>query len=317
MPVAVDVLHREDVHAGRADLLLFLLVEVADADEHRVLRQDGRRRPIAASSRGSCPSSAASGMPCTLPAGRRLAACSCRRARRPRSGRAVSTSCAAPSRRLPRPSRPRGCDRRRAPAATRPPRATARQTWYSVWQTLAIVADVFLLARRPGACVSGIGVGRSPLSTTVRPSARIDRRGRRCGRPTAPCRRRAAPPPRSSGTPMMWTGFNSNSQFALQFGSTRHMPAWALRVGSWTLSSSCTTPTCPRPRRHDRREERRMRETVFRNGSISFFLLTTLCATNRPPALAAGRPCRRTSCSRASRRRGTRGRSARAASGSP
>ena len=66
--VAVDVLHGEDVDARLADPRLLLLVEIADADEHRVLRQRPTAiAPIAASSAGSLPSSAASGMPCTLP----------------------------------------------------------------------------------------------------------------------------------------------------------------------------------------------------------------------------------------------------------
>src|SRR5213594_3668473 len=41
--VAIDVLHREHVHAGLADLRFLLLVEIADADEHRVLGQDAWR----------------------------------------------------------------------------------------------------------------------------------------------------------------------------------------------------------------------------------------------------------------------------------
>ena len=39
----VDVLHREDVHARGAHHLLLALVEIADADQHRVLRPDLRR----------------------------------------------------------------------------------------------------------------------------------------------------------------------------------------------------------------------------------------------------------------------------------
>ena len=38
-PVAIDVLHREDVDAGGADLILLAVVQVADADEHGVLRR--------------------------------------------------------------------------------------------------------------------------------------------------------------------------------------------------------------------------------------------------------------------------------------
>ena len=66
---AIDLLHREHVHLRRAHDLLLDLVEVADADEHRVLRRapPARRRAKCASSAGSAPSSAASGMPCTLP----------------------------------------------------------------------------------------------------------------------------------------------------------------------------------------------------------------------------------------------------------
>ena len=87
--VAIDVLHREDVDARRANLLLLLLVEIADADEHGVLRaRPTAIEPIDASSSGSWPSSAASGIPCTLPLSV-VAACSCRRARRPRSVRAA------------------------------------------------------------------------------------------------------------------------------------------------------------------------------------------------------------------------------------
>jgi hypothetical protein len=40
---AIDVLHREDMNARRPDLLFLTLIEVANADEHCVLRQDGWR----------------------------------------------------------------------------------------------------------------------------------------------------------------------------------------------------------------------------------------------------------------------------------
>src|SRR5688572_24025780 len=65
--LAIDVLHREDVHAGGANLPLFVLVQIPDPDEHGVLRPDAWRAAIVASSRGSWPSRAASGMPWTFP----------------------------------------------------------------------------------------------------------------------------------------------------------------------------------------------------------------------------------------------------------
>ncbi len=76
----------------------------------------GEKPPMRDSSAGSGPSSAASGMPCTLPLAT-SPACSCRRARRPRSARSGGASRAAPSRLPPRPTRRRCCDRRRARAA--------------------------------------------------------------------------------------------------------------------------------------------------------------------------------------------------------
>ena len=54
---------------GVANPLLLEVVEIADADEHRLFRRglSGERAPIFDNSAGSGPSSAASGMPCTLP----------------------------------------------------------------------------------------------------------------------------------------------------------------------------------------------------------------------------------------------------------
>ena len=43
--VAIDVLHGEDVDAGRADLFLLALIEIADPHEHRVLGQHRGHRP--------------------------------------------------------------------------------------------------------------------------------------------------------------------------------------------------------------------------------------------------------------------------------
>ena len=54
--------------APEAERLSFSRVEIADADEDRVLGADLRKNPpIRDSSAGSGPSSDASGMPCTLP----------------------------------------------------------------------------------------------------------------------------------------------------------------------------------------------------------------------------------------------------------
>ena len=123
---------------ARDDLLLDL-VEVADADQHRVLRQHGRarRRAKRASSAGSAPSSAASGMPCTLPdslvAGLFMSPCASTQIRP--SG--LPLRCAGTPPRPP-PIPRRGCDRRRARSASRLRRARRATVWNSRWQTRAM-----------------------------------------------------------------------------------------------------------------------------------------------------------------------------------
>ena len=95
------------------------------------------------SSAGSGPSSAASGMPCTLPesevAGVFMSPCASTHSRPIGRSRAAS-----PSRRRRRPIPPRGCGRRRARAASRRRRATASARLIQLLAHLRDVADVFL-----------------------------------------------------------------------------------------------------------------------------------------------------------------------------
>ena len=124
----------------------------------------GAKPPISASSRGSSPSSAASGMPWTLPLPSSRA-CSCRRARRSRSGRAAWPCRVRERAPTPRPIRRRGCDRRRGRSGSAP------ATWLSSACVVQRLADVArsrgrtASSGRPAARVSCIGVSTSPWST--------------------------------------------------------------------------------------------------------------------------------------------------------
>ena len=132
---------------------------------------------------------------------------------------------------------------------------------------------------RAAARVSGIGAGRSPLSTTRTAHApRAARRVRRSAPPTVPCRRRA--------------------------GRRRDRAARRRDVARCRLrgtESACRHLSAPAPwpaacrSRHAfprRRDDRRPDVGPLRDGgrgsrSISSRLLTTLCATKRPPASSA------------------------------
>ena len=189
--VAVDVLHREDVHAGRANLLLLLLVEVADADEHGVLRAaPTATMPIDASSAGSWPSSAASGMPCTLPLRRRLRRVHVAVRVHPDQAERLRRRARGPSRRSPPPIRRRGCDRRRARAAARPRRATAARRRTASGRPRAISRMYFLRSSAGALRLRNRRRQVALVDDRAAERARSDRRGRRCGTPTAPCPRR-------------------------------------------------------------------------------------------------------------------------------
>ena len=177
-----------------ADGDLLALVEVAHADEHGVRGQHLRRQAadlrelaparVRAAPRAACRARCRSA---TSPA------CSCRRARRPTAGRSAARASASPT---------------SAAAATEPGaeavvaaeherhRAFDQRLERGLVQLLADLRDVARCTSAGssrGACVSGIGAGRSPLSATVKPSAAICSPARRSGTPTAPCRRRACP----------------------------------------------------------------------------------------------------------------------------
>ena len=186
---AVDVLHREDVDARFADDLLLALVEIADADQHGVLGRHLRReaadarelRRLRSEQRGErhAVDVAAAG-------GRRRVHVAVRvhpdqaerllvapdevRRGRDRSG-GEGVVAAEHERNAPFLE-----DRERRLVE---PLADARD-----------LADVSSCSDRPNAFISGIGATRSPASTTGMPSAVAARRGRRCGTPTGPCRRR-------------------------------------------------------------------------------------------------------------------------------
>ena len=154
-----------------ADDLLLAIVEVADADEDGVLGQHLRREAADARQLGRLGAEQRRERHAVdVAAGRTSPACSCRRARRPRSGRAASRRGGG-SPRSPRPSPAReASDRRRARAGSRPSRAPPSDVLYSCSQTRAISRMYFLLGS-PSALVSGIGATRSPSSTTGMPSA--------------------------------------------------------------------------------------------------------------------------------------------------
>ena len=89
---------------------------------------------------------------------------------------------------------------------SRPPSSDARARLVQLLADAARCRRCTSSARRAARCVSGIGAGRSPLSTTGTPSAAI-----RSPRPAmrnadGPMSTPRRLPPRSSGTPMMWIG---------------------------------------------------------------------------------------------------------------
>ena len=129
----------------------------------------GEKPPIRDSSDGSGPSSAASGMPCTLPlpvlAGVFMSPWASTQMS-PMRHRARG----ARSRRSRRPSPPPGCDRRRARAGcrlSRGPRARSCRASRRPARSRGCTS----CAGSPSALTSGIGATRSPSSTTVMPRA--------------------------------------------------------------------------------------------------------------------------------------------------
>ena len=189
--LAVDVLHREHVHARVADRDLLALVEIPDADEHRLRRRTfGDEPPMRASSAGSGPSSAASGMPCTLPlgdvAGVFMSPCasiqsrpigSCLRASAPTSADAPTD----PAARLWSPPSTSGS----APSASDAQRAVVEPL-----ADLRDVADVLLPLVAPLAAFPESAPADRPCRRRGSRGRRGARRGRRCEAPTAPCPRR-------------------------------------------------------------------------------------------------------------------------------
>src|SRR5215203_4360064 len=163
----------------------------------------GEKPPMHDSSVGSGPRSAASGIPWTLPLvlldGVFMSPCASTQMRPSgRSARRAISALAAtdPAARLWSPPRTSGS----APASR-----LASAASYSVVQTRAM-SRMYFLRSSPGCWVSGIGTSRSPLSTTAYPSSR-----RRTSSPVmrsaeGPMSTPRRPPPRSSGTPMMWMG---------------------------------------------------------------------------------------------------------------
>ena len=189
--VAIDVLHREDMHARFADAPPLESIEIADADEHgRSGLTFGAPRPMPASSAGSAPSSAASGMPCTLPlvvvAGVFMSPWASTQSR------PIVPPCSRRSRPMRRPIRPPASGRRRARSG-RAPVLVARGDL--LVEPLTDPRDLpdELLARIALACgFRGWGPACRPGRPPRSPSRPGARRARRCGWRTGPCRRPAA-----------------------------------------------------------------------------------------------------------------------------
>src|SRR3954469_3010460 len=87
------------------------------------------------------------------------------------------------------------------------PRDT-RHVWYNRRHTPAI-SLMYFFRLSASWCSSGIGAVTFPRSTTVRPSAAIWSPRPAMRKADGPMSTPRRPPPRSSGTPMMWTGFTS------------------------------------------------------------------------------------------------------------
>ena len=240
-------------------------------------------------------------------------ACSCRRAHPPRSGpsgrdevRRTHAALAAtdPAARLWSPPSTSGS----APASS----DFSAASW-SRWQTLAI-SPMYFFRSSAGRCVSGIGAGRSPLSTT-----RAAERRDAVAEAGDPERRRSHVDAAAAAAEIERHADDVNG---LQSQLPSQLPNRTIRVAvgswNWQLSSSLVRHRHAfARRRHDRREERRVVEDRPQE-RLHLVLLVHDVVRHED---AAGvqpwdTPCRRTSCSPASRRRGTRGRTCPAASGS-
>ena len=145
-------------------------------------------------------------MPWTLPLSV-VAGCSCRRGRRPRSGR---SACRGGARELPWP-RP---IRREAVIAAEHERQCRRRAYVSrlVVERLADRRSPRCTCLGSPSRVSGVGVTMSPSSIAPWPSA-----ASRSSRPAirtadGPMSTPRRPPPRSSGTPMMGAGSRPSPQ---------------------------------------------------------------------------------------------------------
>ena len=129
--------------------------EAADARQLRRLRAEQRRE------RHAVDVAAAATSP----------ACSCRRARRPRCRPSGVPRRGGRTRPSPRPTRRRGCDRRRARAASRPSSSTRERRLVEPSRRPWRCRGCISCAGRRASWSPGIGATRSPSSTTVTPSA--------------------------------------------------------------------------------------------------------------------------------------------------
>ena len=165
--LAIDVLHREDVHVRIAHRHLLALVEIADADEHRVRGSTfGEKPPMFDSSDGSGPRRAASGMPWTLPlvevAGVFMSPCA-----------SIHSRPIGSFRVLPRPMRGRrhrpgaeavvAAEHQRHRAVIQAPAGRLR----TAADRLSRCRGCTSAARRATPVFRGSATGRSPRSTTV------------------------------------------------------------------------------------------------------------------------------------------------------
>ena len=148
----------------------------------------GEKPPIDESSAGSGPSSAASGMPCTLPlgvlAGVFMSPCASIHSKPEWLGRRRARE--RPTR---RPTRRRGCDRRRARAESRLLRSTRARPGRARSQTFAISLMNFFLGIAVLLCFGNRRRKIAPIDDRRGRARRSVRRGPRCETRTAPCRR--------------------------------------------------------------------------------------------------------------------------------
>ena len=223
------------------------------------------------SSAGSGPSSAASGIPWTLPlsdvAGVFMSPCASIHSRP--IGR--SFVCLRPVRPPPRPSRRRGCDRRRARAAVAPACKRLERRLVQLLADLRDVADVLLAARRAAPVFPESAPADRPVDDGETERGRGARRARRCETPTAPCRRRAA---------AAEVERNADDVDGTHCG----------RAVTYELAiSPCMRPTslrCPGATIVVNRAGSFW--IAARKSRISVCLLTTLCARNRPRGRSRG-----------------------------